>query len=125
MNERLEKARFPHWCRIYRKTEIDPYTDDEETSESVETIYEGKCRKYSAKTMRIYKQQNVIKEDYAVNIPEFIEGVQGGCHIDVEDECGKLEGVPISNLQPIRYGIDRKTGEFRVGTSIYFNSPDN
>lgn len=115
MDERTLANRWPHTCKIYERTD-DPFStgvkDGEEPQENV--AYEGKCFKYGASTMRTFRTDNVIKADFAVDIPALITGVKSGYLIDVHDDCGDYLSMEISDLQPVRYG------RF-VGTTLYFN----
>ena len=112
MDARTLANRWPHTCKIYTKDD-DPYAV--ENTSSTETVaYEGKCYKYGASTMRTFKSDNVIKADFAVDIPELITGVKAGYLVDVYDDCGEYLECEISDLQPVRYG------KF-VGTTLYFN----
>lgn len=120
MDARTLANRWPHTCKIYEKS-VSPYQTDisaafstEEETPSENVVYEGKCYKYGASTMRTFKTDGVIKADFAVDIPELIKGVKGGFLIDVYDDCGEYLEMEISDLQPVRYG------KF-VGTTLYFN----
>lgn len=106
-------TRFPHTCKLYRISEETPFED------GVETIfYEGECQMYGSSTLRTFKQQGVIKGEYAIDIPKLVKGVNSGDLIDVTDYNGTFIACVVTNSMPVVYGKHE-------GTTIYFNLPKN
>ena len=107
------KNRFPHTCKVYQVTDETPLEDGVES-----VFYEGECNMYGSTTLRTYKQDNVIKGEYAVDIPHLVKGVNSGDLLDVTDFNGTFTACVITNSYPVIYGS-------RTGTTIYFNLPKN
>lgn len=78
----IDNARYPHTCRIVRKSGIDPFTDEE--SETV--IYEGPCRVYKNTSIRTFDKSGetgyVSTEDMQASIPV---NATGGIQIKESD----------------------------------------
>lgn len=112
---KLTEFRFPHTCKLYRRKCETSFDDGVE-----EIVYKGKCSKYGATTMRTFRTDNVIKSDYAVDIPEPIDDVFGGLLLDVTDDNGTLTECQVSDVQTYKYGVYKKRKPL-IGTTIYFN----
>lgn len=107
------QTRFPHTCMVYGVTGETPF------GEGVTHIfYQGECHMYGSSTLRTFKQQGVIKGEYAVDIPKLVKGVNSGDLIDVTDYNGSFVGCVVTNSMPVVYGKHE-------GTTIYFNLPKN
>ena len=106
-------TRFPHTCMVYRVSGETPF------GEGVQKVfYQGKCAMNGSSTLRTFKQQGVIKGEYAIDIPELVKGVNSGDLIDVTDYNGTFEACVVTSSMPVVYGS-------REGTTIYFNLPKN
>lgn len=105
--------RFPHTCKVYMITGATPFDDGTET-----IFYEGECNMYGSSTLRTFKQQGVIKGEYAIDIPKLVKGVNSGDLIDVTDYNGTFRNCIVTNSMPVVYGKHE-------GTTIYFNLPKN
>lgn len=107
------RNRFPHTCKVYRVDGETPFSDGEE-----QVFYEGECNMYGSSTLRTFKQNGVIKGEYAVDIPQLVKGVNSGDLLDVTDFNGTFAACVVTNSMPVMYGL-------YVGTTIYFNLPKN
>lgn len=105
----VKNPSFPHWCRLYRIEGAGISSEGEE-----KVFYEGKCLKYGSSNLRTFRTGNVIRGDYAVDIPVLVTGCGSGDFIDVEDYTGKFSRIILSDVQP---------GE--MGTTVYFNMSHN
>ncbi|MBQ0113669.1 MAG: hypothetical protein KBT03_11105 [Bacteroidales bacterium] len=116
MNYVVNKKAYPHWCRIYH-VESDGASKSVQfstPSERIEkVIYEGKCHKYGSSQMRKFTNQNVVKADFAVDIPHVVHGIHPGYLIDVEDGISSYTGVEI--VVPFPDDISN------LGTTVFFN----
>ena len=74
---KVNNPRFPHTCKVYR---ISGETSFDEGNETV--LYVGKCNKYGRTSPRTSTKDNVIKVDYAVDIPGLVKGVVSGDIVD-------------------------------------------
>lgn len=106
---RVKNPGFPHWCRVYRVTGETSFSDGE-----TEELYAGPCLKYGSSNLRTFKTGNVIRGDYAADIPGLVRGIDGSCMIDVKDYNGEYERVTVSDCQASE-----------MGTTVYFNISKN
>lgn len=104
-----DNPRHPHWCRIYRVTGADSFSDGEET-----VLYEGACRKEGSTTLRTFRTDNVIKSDYMLSVPGIVGGILTGDLLDVTDRQGTFLACPVT---------DSYAGN--LGTTVYFNLVKN
>jgi hypothetical protein len=81
-------------------------------------FYQGECHMYGSSTLRTFKQQGVIKGEYAIDIPKLVKGVNSGDLVDVTNYNGTFTGCVVTNSMPVVYGKYE-------GTTIYFNLPKN
>ncbi len=102
---KVNNPRFPHTCKVYR---ISGETSFDEGSETV--LYEGECNKYSSSSLRTFTEDNVIKVDYAVDIPGLVKGVVTGDIVDFADFGEPFKGCIITDCYPTT-----------MGTTLYFN----
>lgn len=102
---KVNNPRFPHTCKVYR---ISGETSFDEGSETV--LYEGECNKYSSSSLRTFMKDNVIKVDYAVDIPGLVKGVVTGDIVDFADFGAPFKGCIITDCYPTT-----------MGTTLYFN----
>ena len=107
---KVTNPRFPHTCKIYRKVGETSFHD---ATEEI-TLYEGKCHKYGSSNLRTFKSNDVIKGDYAVDIPGLVRGIRGGDILDFEDYSESVEGILISDC----YASE-------MGTTVYLNLSKN
>lgn len=106
---KVNNPRFPHKCRIYRRSD-DSFSDDF----SEEVLYEGKCRKWSQNALRTFRQDYVLKGDYGLSIEGQIAGIKVGDLIDVVDLQGEFTECVVT---------DSYAGN--LGTTVVFNVPMN
>lgn len=101
--------RFPHTCRVYRIEGETSFSDGEET-----VLYEGECNRYGATSLRTFRTDNVIKGDYAIDIPCLVCGIDTGCYVDVTDYIGTFTKCVVTDCYPNN-----------MGTTLQFNLPKN
>lgn len=106
---KVSNPRFPHTCKVYR---ISGETSFDKGSETV--LYEGKCNKYGSSSLRTFTKNNVIKGDYAIDIPGLVKGILSGDLVDVTDYGGTFEAKVITDC----YATE-------MGTTLYFNMAKN
>ena len=109
MAAKVKNPRFPHTCTVYRMEGETSFEDGEKT-----VLYEGKCNKYGSSSLRTFKTSNVVKCDYAVDIPGLIEGIQTGDMVDATDYSGTVTGCLVTDA----YATE-------MGTTVYFNLAKN
>jgi hypothetical protein len=85
------------------------FSDGDET-----VLYEGECMKYGSNSLRTFKTDNVLKGDYAVDVPGLILGVNRGNLIDFTDYSGTFTKNVISDPAPSE-----------MGSTFYFNMASN
>lgn len=100
---------FPHTCKVYR---ISRETSFEDGSETV--LYEGECNKYGSSSLRTFTKNNVVKSDYAINIPGLIKGIVAGDLVDVTDYGESLKARVVTDCYLTE-----------MGTTLYFNLAKN
>lgn len=113
MEARKQGIRFPHTIKIYRLTDETSFSDGTE-----EILYQGECLVYGSSQLRTFRTDNVIKCDYAVDIPHVLRGVSGGCQADIEDFNGAKIGLLVTSCYSGYYGS-------REGSTIYLNISNN
>lgn len=106
---KVNNPRFPHTCKVYKVIGGDAWESGTE-----EVLYEGKCNKYGSSNLRTFNRDNVIKADYAVDIPGLVRGVSTGCLLDVTDYTGTYEKLTLTDAYPTE-----------MGTTLYFNMSKN
>ena len=116
---KVNNPRFPHTCKVYR---ISGETSFDEGNETV--LYVGKCNKYGrtsprtstngSTSLRTFTKSNVIKSDYAIDIPGLVKGIIAGDLVDVTDYGGSFESCVVTDCYPTE-----------MGTTLYFNLAKN
>lgn len=106
---KVNNPRFPHTCKVYR---ISGETSFDEGNETV--LYVGKCNKYGSTNLRTFTKSNVIKSDYAIDIPGLVKGIIAGDLVDVTDYGGSFESCMVTDCYPTE-----------MGTTLYFNLAKN
>lgn len=106
---KVNNPSFPHTCKIYRMEGETSFSDGIET-----VLYEGECMKYGSNSLRTFKTDNVLKGDYAVDVPGLILGVNRGDLIDFTDYSGTFTKNVISDSSPSE-----------MGSTFYFNMASN
>lgn len=106
---KVSNPRFPHTCRVYKISDETSWDDGVET-----VLYEGKCNKYGSSNLRTFKTDNVLKGDYAVDIPGLVKDVCTGCILDVTDYTGTNKKLTVTDAYPTE-----------MGTTVYFNMSKN
>ncbi len=106
---KVNNPSFPHTCKIYRMEGETSFSDGIET-----VLYEGECLKYGSSNLRTFKTDNVLKGDYAVDVPGLILGVNKGDFIDFTDYSGTFTRNVISDPSPSE-----------MGSTFYFNMASN
>lgn len=106
---KVNNPRFPHTCKVYR---ISGKTSFDEGNETV--LYVGRCRKYGSTSLRTFTKSNVIKSDYAIDIPGLAKGIIAGDLVDVTDYGGSFESCVVTDCYPTE-----------MGTTLYFNLAKN
>ncbi len=105
----VSNPRFPHTCRIYRLSDVDNFSEGEET-----VLYEGVCRKQTNTSLRTFKTSGVLKSDYSLSVPGTVKGILSGDMLDVTDMQGEFKSCMIT---------DCYAGN--LGTTVYFNMAKN
>lgn len=106
---KVNNPRFPHTCKVYR---ISGETSFDEGNETV--LYVGRCHKYRSTSLRTFTKSNVIKSDYAIDIPGLAKGIIAGDLVDVTDYGGSFESCVVTDCYPTE-----------MGTTLYFNLAKN
>lgn len=106
---KVNNPRFPHTCKVYR---ISGETSFDEGKETV--LYVGRCHKYGSTSLRTFTKSNVIKSDYAIDIPGLAKGIIAGDLVDVTDYGGSFESCVVTDCYPTE-----------MGTTLYFNLAKN
>lgn len=106
---KVNNPRFPHTCKVYR---ISGETSFDEGNETV--LYVGRCHKYGSTSLRTFTKSNVIKSDYAIDIPGLEKGIIAGDLVDVTDYGGSFESCVVTDCYPTE-----------MGTTLYFNLAKN
>lgn len=106
---KVNNPRFPHTCKVYR---ISGETSFDEGNETV--LYVGRCHKYESTSLRTFTKSNVIKSDYAIDIPGLEKGIIAGDLVDVTDYGGSFESCVVTDCYPTE-----------MGTTLYFNLAKN
>jgi hypothetical protein len=106
---KVNNPRFPHTCKVYR---ISGETSFDEGNETV--LYVGRCHKYGSTSLRTFTKSNVIKSDYAIDIPGLAKGIIAGDLVDVTDYGGSFESCVVTDCYPTE-----------MGTTLYFNLAKN
>lgn len=106
----VTNPRFPHTCRIYRIEGETSFSDSEEET----ILYEGECRKEGNTSVRTFKDNEVYKADYRMNIPDTVEGILAGDYVDVTDRSGTFEKCIIAYVYA-----------GNLGTTVLFNIANN
>lgn len=106
---KVNNPSFPHTCKIYRMEGETSFSDGKET-----VLYEGECMKYGSNNLRTFKTDNVLKGDYAVDVPGLVLGVCTGDFIDFTDYSGTFTRNMISDPDPSE-----------MGSTFYFNMAKN
>ena len=106
---KVNNQRFPHTCKVYR---ISGETSFDEGNETV--LYVGRCHKYGSTSLRTFTKSNVIKSDYAIDIPGLAKGIIAGDLVDVTDYGGSFESCVVADCYPTE-----------MGTTLYFNLAKN
>lgn len=106
---KVSNPRFPHSCTVYKMVGGDAWSESKK-----EVLYEGKCNKYGSMNLRTFNRDNVVKADYAVDIPCLVKGVCTGCLIDVTDYTGTYNEIMLTDAYPTE-----------MGTTLYFNMSKN
>lgn len=107
----MDNPRHPHTCSIRRVSFSSQWEDGIET-----TVYAGPCRVYFNRSIRIYKENSVEKEDKAVSIPKPHARIQDGDIIDAWDAGGNQ----ILFNQPISGG-----SQGNLGTTLFVSTSKN
>ena len=105
----VNNPRFPHTCKVYR---ISGETSFDEGNETV--LYVGECNKYGSTSLRTFTKSNVIKSDYAIDIPGLVKGIIAGDLVDVTDYGESFESCVVTDCYPTE-----------MGTTLYFNLAKN
>lgn len=106
---KVSNPRFPHTCKVYRMEGETSFNEGRET-----VLYEGKCNKYGSSNLRTFKTDNVVKGDYAVDIPGLVKGIRPGDLVDVSDYTGEAKRILVTDAYPTE-----------MGTTVYFNLSKN
>ena len=106
---KVNNPRFPHTFKVYR---ISGETSFDEGNETV--LYVGRCHKYGSTSLRTFTKSNVIKSDYAIDIPGLAKGIIAGDLVDVTDYGGSFESCVVTDCYPTE-----------MGTTLYFNLAKN
>lgn len=106
---KVNNPRFPHTCKVYR---ISGETSFDEGNETV--LYVGECNKYGSTSLRTFTKSNVIKSDYAIDIPGLVKGIIAGDLVDVTDYGESFESCVVTDCYPTE-----------MGTTLYFNLAKN
>lgn len=106
---KVNNPRFPHTCRVYRMEGESSFSEGEPV-----VLYEGCCNKYGNSSLRTFMSKNVIKGDYAVDIPGLVKGILPGDFLDYEDFSGSRKRCLVA---------DGYASE--MGTTVYFNLSKN
>lgn len=116
----VEFKRFPHTCTIYSLSEDDSFSDGERV-----IVWEGVCRKERNTSIRAFKQDEVYKGDYRIQLGQIdpdtgeeygaiVEGIKSGMFVDCTDCQDTFVKMPIS---------DAYVGN--LGTSVYCDKAKN
>lgn len=112
--KKIDNPRFPHWCKIYRISDVNPFGEDGEA----EVLYDGECREYSNNSIRTFntntEQGQILNGDYAINIPRNDLKVRAGDLIDLKSKNFEFQGRACS---------DCYVGT--MGSIVYFNYSKN
>lgn len=106
---KVNNPRFPHTCKVYRISGETPFDEGNET-----VLYVGRCHKYGSTSLRTFTKSNVIKSDYAIDIPGLAKGIIAGDLVDVTDYGGSFESCVVTDCYPTE-----------MGTTLYFNLAKN
>ncbi|MCC8038359.1 MAG: hypothetical protein LIP09_14255 [Bacteroidales bacterium] len=80
----VENPRHPHDCKITRRHWQGQFEQGVE-----EIVYEGKCRVYGNRSIRVFTYQGVEKADMAISLPLGHKFLQRGDIIEAWDKDGK------------------------------------
>lgn len=103
----VKNPRFPHHCTIYRIDGETSFNDGEKV-----VIYDGKCNRYGATSLRTFRTNFVVKGDYAIDLPGLVTGIDTGCFVDFEDYVGEFKECVVTDCYPTH-----------MGTTLQFNLP--
>ena len=104
---KVNNPRFPHSCKIYHISGESPFEGDPEEN----ILYEGECSKYGNTSIRTFYKNNVVKGEYAVDVPGLVRGVLPGHLVDVTDYGGTC--------------MVTECHASEMGTTVYFNLAKN
>ena len=103
----MANPRFPHFAKILRKRDVDPFTT---STDLYKTIYDGKCRSYTTRRSYSMGSGDILTSIRMLSIP-----MRRDDWVDAPNEGDYVE-VAIGSILEYGHVTDKMPGNF--GTTI-------